>query len=174
MPDVSLRQQLREALAMVVSLQVENEQLRERNNELERQVVALADKVATLQGEASRDSSKSSKPPSSDRIETRKTRAQRRAEARANAKEAKRSPGKQPGQAGNHLARRDPDETLEYRPVTCRGCGAALGRDSVCGQVTRQVIDLPKVEPIVTDHVARPIAPAAGAATAEADRIPVS
>lgn len=137
-----------------MSLQAENEQLRERNNELAQQVAALTDKVATLQGEASRDSSNSSKPPSSDRIETKKTRAQRRAEARANAKEAKRSPGKQPGQAGNHLARRDPDETLEYRPVTCRGCGAALGGDSVCGQVTRQVVDLPKVEPIVTDHVA--------------------
>ena len=88
MPDVPLRQEVRDALVMVDSVRSENEQLRaenerwrERNEEAAQRVVALADKVATLEGEASRDSSNSFKPPSSGRIEIRKSKAQRRAEA---------------------------------------------------------------------------------------------
>jgi transposase len=148
--DVPLRQQLREALAANEALRVEVDRLRAENAELSAQVTELADRVAALQTEASRDSTTSSKPPSTDPIEPRKSRAERRAEARA----AKRRQGKQPGAPGAHLARRDPDDVIGYRPVCCRGCGADLSAAEVVGEVRRQVIDLPKVTPVVTDHVA--------------------
>jgi transposase len=131
-------------------LEAEKERLRAENEQLRAKVEELTDRVERLAGEASRDSTNSSKPPSSDPMGPRKSRAERRAEARA----AGRRQGKQPGAPGAHLARRDPDVVVPYRPVRCRGCGSDLAGSELVGEVRRQVIDLPKVEPTVTDHVA--------------------
>jgi len=146
----SLRDQLREAVGLVERLRAEIDQLRADNERLVGDNESLRDRVAALEAEAKKDSTTSSKPPSSDPALVRKSRAERRAEARA----AKRRQGKQPGAPGAHLARRDPDEVVPYRPVCCQGCGADLSGAEVVGEVRRQVIDLPKVELIVTDHVA--------------------
>ena len=168
MPDAGLRQQLRDALAVVEALRAENQQLQARNDQLAAQVqelsarneelvarvAILADKVSLREDEAARDSQSSSKPPSTDNIAARQTRAQRRAAARDARKEAKRKPGKQPGEAGRDRARVEPHDTVEHRPVSCGGCGKGLDTASVCGHVTRQVIDLPEVTPRIVDHVA--------------------
>lgn len=154
MPDLPLRQQLRESLAANEVLRGENEQLRDR-------VAALSDQVATLKAELERDSTNSSKPPSSDPIKPRQNRAERRAEAR----EAKRRQGKQPGAPGSHLRRRDPDVVKVHRPAGCERCGADLTGAELVGEVRRQVIDLPKVEPVVTDHLAYRCRCACGAET---------
>jgi transposase len=148
--DVPLRQQLQHAWAANEALGMEVDRLRAENAQLSAQLAQLADRVAALEAEASKDSTTSSKPPSTDPIEPRKSRAERRAEARA----AQRRQGKQPGAPGAHLARRHPHEVVGYRPVSCRGCGSDLSGAEVVGEVRRQVIDLPKVEPTVTDHVA--------------------
>jgi transposase len=148
--DVPLRQQLREALAANEALRVEVDRLRAENAELVAHVAQLADRVAALEAEASRDSTTSSKPPSTDPIEPRKSRAERRAEARA----TKRRQGKQPGAPGAHLARRDPDVVIDHRPACCGGCGKDLTKAVVVGEVRRQVVDLPKVTPLIVDHVA--------------------
>lgn len=167
MADGPLDQQLADALAVIDALRVENEQLREQvadmgrlrvemdelavrvSEQLER-IAAQTDRIALLEAELSRDSNNSSKPPSSDPIGPRRSRAERRAEARAE----KRRQGKQPGAPGAHLARRDPDAVVGHRPDRCRGCGADLLGADLVGEVRRQVIDLPKVAPVVTDHVA--------------------
>lgn len=146
----SVEEQLREALGVVEQLRAEIDRLRADNERLVGDNESLRDRVAALEAEAGRDSTTSSKPPSSDPVGPRKSRAERRAEAR----DAKRRQGKQPGAPGAHLARRDPDEVIGHRPVCCRGCGADLAGAEIVGEVRRQVIDLPKVEPTVTDHVA--------------------
>ncbi len=64
-----MREQPVEALAVIETLRAENE--------------ALHDRVAALQAELSKDSSRSSKPPSTDPVGLRKKPAERRAEARA-------------------------------------------------------------------------------------------
>jgi transposase len=165
--DAPLDQQLADALAVVDALRAENEQLREQLSGMEQlqidvaelaaklaeqmtQLAEQADRIAHLEAELGGDSSNSSKPPSSDPMGPRKSRAERRAEARAE----KRRQGKQPGTPGAFLARRDPDKVITHRPVCCRGCGSDLARAELVGEVRRQVIDLPKVAPTVTDHVA--------------------
>ncbi len=143
MPGPSLRQQLEEALAAVEVLRSQNERLRAENE-------GLRDRVTRLETELAKDSTNSSRPPSRDGVEVRKKRAGRRADARTQ----KRAQGKQPGAPGATLERRRPDATIGYQPVCCGGCGADLAGAEVVGEVVRQVIDLPPVEPTVTDHVA--------------------
>lgn len=143
MPGPLLREQLDRALDAIVSLQADNETLRADNE-------ALRDQVASLRAQLAQDSTNSSKPPSSDPVGPRKKRAERRADSRAE----KRSQGKQPGTPGSNLRRRNPDRVIEHQPACCGGCGADLADAEVIGEVTRQVIDLPPVRPVVTDHVA--------------------
>jgi transposase len=169
--DLPLEQQLADARALIDALRLENEQLREQVMivesvqadmvELRVKLAEQADRIAALEAELGRDSSNSSKPPSSDPIGPRQSRAERRAEARAD----KRRQGKQPGAPGAHMARRDPDTVSEHRPQRCKGCGAGLAGAELVGEVRRQVVSLPQVEPTVTDHVAYRCRCACGAET---------
>lgn len=45
-----------------------------------------------------------------------------------------------------------PDVVVDHVPDACGGCGADLGGAPVAGTQRRQVIDLPKVTPEVTEH----------------------
>ena len=146
----SLEQQVREALAVIEQLRGDNEVLRADYEALRAENLALADRVAALESELKKDSTTSSKPPSMDPVGPRQSRAERRAEARS----AKRAQGKQPGSAGTNLKRRPPEVTIEHQPACCAGCGADLADAELVGEVRRQVIDLPPVEPTVVDHVA--------------------
>ena len=112
--------------------------------------VGLRDRIAGLEAALSRDSQNSSKPPSSDPVGPRQSRAERRSAARA----AGRAQGKQPGGPGANLARRIPDDTIVHTPEGCGRCGAGLGDAAVVGTVCRQVLELPEIRARVTDHVA--------------------
>ena len=137
-----MRSRLREALSTIERLQAENEALREQNEQ-------LASRVERLEAQLKADSSTTGKPPSTDPIGPRKKRAERRAEARAE----KRRAGKQPGAPGANLARREPNVTVPHKPPCCQGCGGDLVGAEVVDKQVRQVIDLPPVKPVVTDHV---------------------
>ena len=139
-----LREQLAEALGLIEGLGVEVEQLRAEN-------ASLRDRVSHLEAELARNSQNSSKPPSTDPIGPRQSRAERRAAA----KDERRRQGKQPGAPGATLARREPDVSVIHRPVICWCCGEDLAGAEVMGEVRRQVIDLPPVRPVVTEHVAQ-------------------
>jgi len=141
--------------ARLGELVIENERLRAEN-------LALRDRVACLEAELGRDSNNSSKPPSADPIEPRKKRAERRAEARKSG----RKQGGQPGAPGASLRRRDPDVTLIRRPVACSCCGSDLTGAPVVGTEVRQVIDLPAIEAVVSDHVIEKRRCACGSVTA--------
>lgn len=147
----TLRQQLDDAVTLIGALREENERLREETDELRTQNGELHDRIMHLESQMARDSRNSSLPPSHDKIEARQSRAERRKTARA----AQRRQGKQPGDAGKHLQRREPDRFVAHEPVVCRCCGADLAGAEIVGEVRRQVIDMPPVVPVVTEHVAQ-------------------
>jgi transposase len=120
--------------------------------------------VAELGRRLGKDSSNSSKPPSSDGL-GKPTRAERRVAERAEG----RRPGKQPGAPGAHLAQvAQPDEVIWHAPQQCGGCGADLADAVVVGVEARQVFDLPPLHLGVVEHRVQRYRCACGATTAAA------
>jgi transposase/uncharacterized coiled-coil protein SlyX len=106
---------------------------------------ALTAEVAELRRRLGMNSRNSSKPPSSDGLDKPPPRSTR--------KRSKRRPGRQPGAPGKTLtAVADPDEVVEHRPQRCRGCQTDLANAAVVDVDRRQVVDLPPVRPVVTEH----------------------
>ena len=108
--------------------------------ELTAQVQALVLKLG-------KDSSNSSKPPSSDGPD-------RRPRGGSSRKATGRRPGKQPGAPGAALRLvDDPDERIDIpAPVAC-GCGTSLAEAAVVAVRRRQVHDLPEIPaPVVTEY----------------------
>src|SRR6266542_3200228 len=92
--------------------------------ELRSQVVVLGERVAQLEGQAGRDSSNSSKPPSSD---SPYTKTPRKPTDRSLRGRSGRRPGKQPGAPSVTLTQvAAPDHTVVCAPVACAGCGCGL------------------------------------------------
>lgn len=108
------------------------------------QVDGLQTRVRELEARLSKDSSNSSKPPSSDPFK-KKPRSLR-------GKSGKKAGG-QPGHKGKGLEQvATPDQIVTHSPQSCENCGAGLeGVDGRCAE-RRQLFDLlkPKVE--VTEH----------------------
>jgi transposase len=130
LPHAELAQRLAEAYRLIGRLQA-------RVEELERQVW--------------RDSSTSSKPPSSDSPYKKQNRD------RSLRERGKRRPGKQPGEPGTTMSLvDDPDERVEVSPACCQGCGAGLAAGPVLAQRRHQVTDIvPAPPPRVTEYVAQ-------------------
>jgi transposase len=123
-------------------------ELRAANAEQARLIAMLQARVAELERRLGRDSSNSSKPPSSDGLR-KPARAERRADGRAE----DRRPGKQPGAPGAHLAQvAEPDEVLWHVPGWCGGCGLDLADAPVVGVEARQVFDLPPLRLLASEH----------------------
>jgi transposase len=121
--------------------------------ELQSELQSLRDQVGRLESELRRNSENSSKPPSTDPMAPRQSRAERRAKARA-ARSSTRTQGKQPGAPGANLARRAPTKTVTHTPPACAQCGSDLSDAEVTATVVRQVLDVPEIVLFVTDHVA--------------------
>ena len=136
------------------------DQLRAANARLVEANAALQARVAELERRLGKDSSNSSRPPSSDGLG--KPPVSRR-ERRGGGRRA----GKQPGAPGAHLAQvPEPDEVVVHRPVVCEGCGGDLTLAPVTGVEVRQVFDLPEVGLRVCEHRAERRACACGQVTA--------
>lgn len=111
------------------------------------QVGELTAQVQALVLRLSKDSSNSSKPPSSDG-------PGRRPRGGSSRKRSGRRPGKQPGGPGTALRLvDDPDERIPIpAPVVCR-CGCSLAEQPVVGMRRRQVHDLPEIpDPVVIEY----------------------
>ena len=105
--------------------------------ELTAQVGRLSARVEDLERQARRDSSTSSRPPSSD------SPYQKKGADRSLRERGKRRPGKQPGEPGMTMNLvDDPDERLEFPPAACCGCGAGLAGEPVLAQRRHQVTDI--------------------------------
>ena len=135
------------ALELVVNQQAaENAEVRALLAAREARVAELEARLADLEERLGRNPRNSSMPPSAEGpSKPPVNRQQRRAEARRQ--------GKQPGSEGKHLAQvADPDEVLLHAPPACPDCGAGLEGAEVVGDEVRQVFDLPKMGPHVTEH----------------------
>jgi transposase len=138
-------------------------ELRAANASLVAANAALKARVAELERRLDKDSSNSSKPPSSDGLGK-----PSRVERRATEGGQRRRPGKQPG-APAHLAQvATPDQVVEHVPSRCSACGADLAGAAVAGVQARQVFDLPPLHLAVTEHRAQRRRCACGSVTAAA------
>jgi transposase len=102
--------QLREANARLVAANAEQARL----------IATLEARVVGLERRLGKDSSNSSRPPSSEGLgKPPAPRQQRRGGGRR--------PGKQPGAPGAHLAQApEPDAVVWHRPQRCQGCDGDL------------------------------------------------
>lgn len=93
-----------------------------------------------------KNSNNSSIPPSKDENRPLRNKSLR--------KKTERKPGGQPGHEGNTLRMTDrPDDIENHQPpVCCEHCGADISdiKSEFAGR--RQVIDLPPIKPVVTEH----------------------
>jgi transposase len=149
--------------ALIDQLRTANAALAAKVGELERANAALAARVGELERRLGKDSSNSSKPPSSDGL-GKPTRAKRHSADRA---AGRRKPGKQPGAPGAHLAQvAEPDQVVEHTPQQCGRCGQDLDDAVVVGVEVRQVFDLPPLRLGVAEHRAQRRRCACGQVTA--------
>jgi transposase len=137
-------------------------QLTAQVRELSVQVTVLQAQVKDFQRRAGRDSSTSSRPPSSD------SPFRKKPQDRSLRERGKRPPGKQPGEPGTTMRLvDDPDERLFFPPSACRGCGESLDGEPASAQRRHQVTDVaPAPAPKITEYVAQAKAcPCCGAVT---------
>jgi transposase len=108
----------------------------------DRQIQELTDRVAQLERQVGRDSSNSSKPPSSDSAFERGKRAER-SKDRSLREKSGLKPGKQPGTGSTTLRLvDDPEETIYCPPPVCECCGEDLCDAPVTDEQRRQVREI--------------------------------
>jgi len=111
---------------------------------LESTIQQLQVRVHELEAKLSKDSSNSSKPPSSDGLK-RKPKSLR--------KQSGKKPGGQQGHVGKGLAQvNNPDIIVTHVPASCTGCGSDLSDVSGATVEQRQVFDIPQPKINVTEH----------------------
>lgn len=102
---------------------------------LEGRIQQLETHVHELTARLSKDSSNSSKPPSSDGLK-RKPKSLR--------KQSGKKPGGQNGHVGKGLAQvSNPDVIVTHTPASCAGCGSNLSNVNGTTAEQRQVFDIP-------------------------------
>ena len=113
--------------------------------ELRAEVAALRAENAELRARVEKNSSNSSKPPSSDGLAKPAPKSLRG--------KSGRRPGGQAGHRGQTLCQvADPDRWRRHVPRCCRDCGAALADAAEVGMERRQVFDIPPIKVRVTEH----------------------
>jgi transposase len=141
-----------ELAALVVEQAKVIEQLQGENGELRAANGRLESRVAELERSAGQNSGNSGKPPSRDTAAERQRQAAER-RSKAAAAGGKRTRGKQKGAKGKTLELSDtPDEVVHHRPDRCEDCGSALPESADRGYQRRQVVEVPPVTPVVTEH----------------------
>jgi transposase len=121
---------------------------RARADSLAAQVAALAERIEELQRLLGKDSSTSSKPPSSD------SPYKKRPKDRSLRGRSGRKPGKQPGaQSATLKQSADPDHTVGCGPAVCGCCGHDLADVPVAGMQKLQVFEAASPPPpVVTEY----------------------
>ncbi|MBE0589972.1 MAG: IS66 family transposase [Hydrogenophaga sp.] len=129
----------RENLLALIEYQAEQiEVLKAQNAQLKAQ-------VEKLEGRLAKNSSNSSKPPSSDGLKKPAPKSRR--------EKGKRKPGGQAGHNGETLAMvARPDEVVVHRLTTCSHCHSDLSGVTAERVLKRQVFDLPPIRLHVTEH----------------------
>jgi transposase len=144
LPAAELAVRLAEAYRLIGELTAQAERLTARAER-------LSARVEDLERQAGKDSSTSSRPPSSD------SPYKKKGGDRSLRERGKRRPGKQPGGPGMTMNLvDDPDETIDCPPLACCGCGANLAGVPVTAERRHQVTDIsPAPAPKITEYVAQ-------------------
>ena len=123
---------------------------------VEAENAGLRAEIAVLKSKGSKNSGNSSLPSSRDpAVERQRQASQRRSKRERGPGGVQRRAGGQPGRRGRSLPLTDmPDATVEHAPEVCSGCGAGLGDAATVGVTRRQIIDLPPVIAVITEHQA--------------------
>jgi len=110
------------------------------------QVAALTARVAELEARLGAHSQNSHRPPSSDGPGT---------PPRSQRERSGKPPGGQRGHRGQTLGMAaTPDQTVAHHPGQCDHCGSSLAGVSAVAVARRQVVDLPPLALVVTEHQA--------------------
>jgi transposase len=120
-------------------------QIIERQAEM---IAQLKARITELEGQISKNSRNSHRPPSSDGLKkVRRTKSERSSSTR--------STGGQPGHSGHHLSfSLHPDVQEVHSLTACPSCGDSLASLPVVGYQKRQVWDLAPISLQVTEHQA--------------------
>jgi transposase len=111
---------------------------------LEATILQLQTRVCDLEARLAKDSSNSSKPPSSDGM-TRKPKSQR--------DKSDKKPGGQQGRVGRGLSQvENPDLIVTHAPTNCHECGSNLSDVNGSCVERRQVFEIPQPKVEVTEH----------------------
>jgi transposase len=115
---------------------------------LKAQNAALEARIEKLEHRINKNSTNSSKPPSSDGLKKPKPKSRR--------EKGKRQSGGQTGHEGNTLKRvACPDEVIAHALLACAHCQHDLSKTQVESVVKRQVFDLPPMRLQVSEHQAQ-------------------
>ena len=113
--------------------------------ELSARLERVEARIAELEAQLGKNSSNSSKPPSSD--------GPAKPPPKSLRGRSGRRPGGQAGHRGQTLCQvGDPDRRERHEPGCCRGCGKDLARAPEAGAERRQVFDTPPITVAVTEH----------------------
>jgi transposase len=124
------------------NLEAELHQVKEENKSLTTKVVQLTKRLEKY--ENPKNSKNSSKPPSSDFPRQQKTQSLR--------EPSDKKPGGQSGHEGTTLKCLSPDFIENHSPSYCNCCGKDLSDQPDIYVGKRQVIDIPPIIPVVTEH----------------------
>jgi len=108
-------------------------------------VETLEARVKELESQLGKNSSNSSKPPSSD--------GYRKPAPKSLRKQSGRKSGGQFGRSGTTLSQVEhPDHIVEHKMTRCPRTGRKLGEQDIVGVIVRQVFELPQPKLEVTEH----------------------
>lgn len=109
-------------------------------------ILELMQRVKDLEAKLAKNSSNSSKPPSSDGLG-------KKLKVDSSRDKSGKRPGGQPGRQGKNLSQvSNPDYIQKHSPAMCDRCQVTLERVSPCDVEKRQVFDFPDIRIIVTEH----------------------
>jgi len=143
-------QQIAELYDIVFNLINELEGFKKTNAQLQNEIIRLSQENQLLKQKLEKyrtpkNSGNSSKPPSSDFPKLQKTQSLRTPSGK--------KPGGQLGHEGTTLKMTDAPDTVQiHRPNYCTCCGEDLSHYQAHYIGHRQVIDIPPIKPIVTEH----------------------
>jgi transposase len=121
---------------IIALLLEENKQLKQRIQAVEQQLARFTTR---------KDSHNSSIPPSKDENRPKRTNSLREPSGK--------KPGGQPGHEGKTLEMTDnPDQIIDHRSSFCPNCGGDVSNVPAEVVETRQVIDIPVIKQVVTEH----------------------